>query len=274
MAGTSRYFRSDDESTDSIEEPDQSGRSGKRSILEAMLNSNETESRQSAKRSRVEERPVVTSNPEHGVWINVSPINSPVTPIPASPSTTALDFPTISRRISQSLENLAETSVLRIITETSQESNISEFHSWLLSTVILDDLSTRESLGNSNTNQLTSRELVVQAIQLYENVERLSPRELVNLPFIPSPMRSDTQLMEIPFLDPLLIVLWSVHVNEIPWMLNILPWRILDRPTRAGRSILEWILRLRNLHQWLETTRAPPNIALKIVRFVRNLPRS
>ncbi|KAG6558502.1 orph-G2 [Microplitis demolitor] len=273
MAENSRYVRLDANGTEGIEEPNPSRRIRNKSILEKMLNSNDAESQQVAKRRRVEERPASSSNPDY-VCINDVSINSPVTPIPASPSPAALDFPTISRRISQSLENLANVSGFRVATEISQENHLTEFHCWLLSTAILNDLSSRSFLGNSDVAQMTSQELLCQAIDLYEDVEQLSPRELLNLPFIPSPMRSNSQLMEIPFLDPLLVVLWSIHLDEIPWMLNILPWRILDRPTRAGRSILEWIFRLRNLHQWLEATRAPPNIALKIIRFVEKVPRS
>lgn len=141
------------------------------------------------------------------------------------------------------------TPLVRISTPDDQaqayETNAPEvqhtnFYNWLMSTVILDDLSYRQPFINSshNANQLTEEDLFHHALDLYHNADRLRPQELVNLPFLPRTMHTGETLMDIPFLDPLLVVLWHIHINDVHWMLNVLPWRVVDRPIRTGRSIL------------------------------------
>lgn len=116
----------------------------------------------------------------------------------------------------------------------------SSFHNWLISTVILDDLSYRELFIDpaQDANQLTEEDLFYRALDLYENADLMRPQQLVDLPFLPCTMRTGDTLLDIPFLDPLLIVVWCLHLEDVHWMLNVLPWRVIDRPIRTGRSIL------------------------------------
>nr|QZB49034.1 BV-like protein [Cotesia vestalis bracovirus] len=144
------------------------------------------------------------------------------------------------------------------------------FHNWLISTVILDDLSYREPFIDSarDANQLTEEDLFYRALGLYENADLMRPQELVDLPFLPCAMRTGDTLLDIPFLDPLLIVVWCLHLEEVHWMLNVLPWRVVDRHIRTGRSILAWITGIPNIHEFLEDTRAPLSIVVKLIRFL------
>nr|ACE75451.1 conserved hypothetical protein [Glyptapanteles indiensis] len=114
------------------------------------------------------------------------------------------------------------------------------FYNWLLTTVILDDLSFREPFINSawEASQSTEQDLFLHAVNLYRNADQLKPQELVNLPFLPRTMRTGDTMSDIPFLDPLLVVIWYIHIDDVHWMLNVLPWRVVDRPIRTGRSIL------------------------------------
>ncbi|XP_044591529.1 uncharacterized protein LOC123269758 [Cotesia glomerata] len=144
------------------------------------------------------------------------------------------------------------------------------FYNWMITTVILDDLSYRQPFINSaqDANQLTQEDLYLQALDLYLNADRLRPQELVNLPFLPRPMRTGDTLLDIPFLDPLLVVLWRIHIDDVHWMLNVLPWRVVDRPIRTGCSILAWIIDIPRIHEFLEETRAPFFIVVKLIRFL------
>ncbi|CAD6243728.1 GSCOCT00014193001.2-RA-CDS [Cotesia congregata] len=144
------------------------------------------------------------------------------------------------------------------------------FHNWLISTVILDDLSYREPFMNSarDANQLTDQDLFLRGLSLYENADLMGPRELVDLPFLPCAMRTGDTLLDIPFVDPLLIVIWCLHIEDVHWMLNVLPWRVVDRPIRTGRSILAWIIGIPSVHEFLEETRAPLSIVFKLIHFL------
>ncbi|CAH2089023.1 unnamed protein product [Euphydryas editha] len=112
------------------------------------------------------------------------------------------------------------------------------FYNWLMNTVILD-LSYRQPFINSaqDANQLKQDDLFLHALDLYHNADQLSPQELVNLPFLPRTMRTGDTLLDIPFLDPLLVVLRRIHINDVHWMLNVLPWRVVDRPIRTFRFL-------------------------------------
>ncbi|KAG8039462.1 hypothetical protein G9C98_008105 [Cotesia typhae] len=144
------------------------------------------------------------------------------------------------------------------------------FYNWLISTVILDDLSYRQPFIDSSqdANQLTEKDLFQHALDLYHNTDRLKPQELVDLPFLPRTMGTGETLMDIPFLDPLLVVLRCIHINDVHWMLNVLPWRVVDRPIRTGRSLLAWIIDINNIHDFLEMTRAPFTVVVKLIRFL------
>ncbi|CAH2088167.1 unnamed protein product [Euphydryas editha] len=144
------------------------------------------------------------------------------------------------------------------------------FHNWLINTVILDDLSYREPFINSarDANQLTYQDLFSRALSLYKNADLMGPQELVDLPFLPCAMRTRDILLDIPFLNPLLIVFWCLHMEDVQWMLNVLPWRVVDRPIRTGCSILAWIIGMPSFHEFMEETRAPLSIVIKLIRFV------
>lgn len=86
---------------------------------------------------------------------------------------------------------------------------------------------------------MTERDLFLHAVNHYQNADQLKPQELVNLPFLPRNMRTGETMLDIPFYDPLLVVIWYIHIDDIHWMLNVLPWRVMDRPIRTGRSILD-----------------------------------
>ncbi|XP_061717379.1 uncharacterized protein LOC133525136 [Cydia pomonella] len=145
------------------------------------------------------------------------------------------------------------------------------FYRFLMTTVILDDLSFREPfISAADANQLTEEDLILHGVRLYLNAHQLSPQELVNLPFIPREMVTGETMKDFPFLDPFLVVLWDFDIDDVHWMLNILPWRVVDRHIRTGRSILHWIVGIGNIHQFLETTRAPLSITVKILRFLDN----
>ncbi|CAD6243726.1 GSCOCT00013120001.2-RA-CDS [Cotesia congregata] len=144
------------------------------------------------------------------------------------------------------------------------------FYNWLINAVIFDDLSFRQPFINctQDANQLTKQDLFLHALDLYHNANQLRPQELVNLPFLPRTMRTGETLLDIPFLDPLLVVLWCIHIDDVHWMLNVLPWRVVDRPIRTGRSILAWIIDIPNIHDFLEMTRAPFTVTVKLIRFL------
>ncbi len=154
---------------------------------------------------------------------------SSATALPPSTSTTPL------MRLSQSADH-AQTNEAQ-----APEVYHTNFYNWLITTVVLDDLSFREPFINSawEASQLTEQDLFLHAVNLYQNADKLKPQELVNLPFLPRTMRTGETMMDIPFLDPLLVVIWYIHIDDVHWMLNVLPWRVVDRPIRAGRSILD-----------------------------------
>lgn len=119
------------------------------------------------------------------------------------------------------------------------ENRHTNYYRYLMDTVILDDLSFRKPFTDSDVNGLTEDDLILHGVRLYHNAHLLRPQELKDLPFIPRPMVTGDTMSDCPFLDPLLVVLWDIGIEDMQWMLNTLPWRAVDRPIRTGRSLLE-----------------------------------
>lgn len=120
----------------------------------------------------------------------------------------------------------------------ASENRHTNFYRFLMTTVIFDDLSFREPFINPDAKGLKEEDLLLNGVRLYLDADQLRPQEWKDLPFIPRPMVTGNTIMDFPFLDPLLIVLWDFYLEDIQWMLNTLPWRVVDRPIRTGRSIL------------------------------------